>query len=149
MQVFSELKKLSAQINERKDEIASFIIKELVEPYRRLCENRDKDITVDTEPGYWFGLQQTKFESLDERTSTYKSTFIMNDNVCDTLRIPHGSECEAITVGASVVAAFVFDIDHGQHTLAELDAVIGQLSHLQLAVVLATSLTTPPKYIYY
>ena len=95
------------------------LIMKLAERYRLeydAWQNEDEGAM----PGNWFGLQEISSKLLDSDTQTYISTYRMDSNLCEILKMPEASTCKALQVGSKTIKLHIPDFYHSLRELAEI-----------------------------
>jgi len=86
-------------------EIFDILTTELIGRYNRRLDQHWQYGHLDF--GNWFGLQIISRRTLDKRTSTYKVTYRMDDNLCEILAVPAASIFHVIQVNGEVVTLHI------------------------------------------
>jgi hypothetical protein len=95
------------------------LIMKLAERYR-LEYDAWKNEDGEAIPGNWFGLQEISSKLLDSDTQTYISTYRMDSNLCEILKMPEASTCKALQVGSKTIKLHIPDFYHSLRELAEI-----------------------------
>jgi hypothetical protein len=111
--------------------ITTMLMTELVERHDRK-QHEYHEFYEEEYTGVWFGLQSIGQETLDWSTRLFRSTYRMDDDLCETLRVPHATTCHAVYMNSEMINFYIAGFHHGVQELHEIKKLLDTVVTAQL-----------------